>query len=256
MREVRIPRGVLDFINSLPREYRDKKVSEIIEENISQTFVDESETCTTKPGKKKKNRAPPRPPNAFILYRRSKQQLVLDEHGEISNNEVSKMIGKMWHNEPIEERVRWHQLADQKKIEHIARYPDYKYQPRRPSDRIRRKKRMFIEAVTHEPDKQKTERMESEQKDLIEVDQPISEPVIESVTEPVIEQTADHGHSFCDDVNNIASLGAERMINDYLFQFLFANGYSPSVFQAPVDLCEDYETNGADCINYDCLQTL
>ncbi|RIB26387.1 putative HMG box protein, partial [Gigaspora rosea] len=72
----------------------------------------------------------PSPPNAFILYYKSKQQLVLDEHREISNNEVSKMIGKMWHSEPIEERVRWYQLAEKKKLEHIARYLDYKYQPR------------------------------------------------------------------------------------------------------------------------------
>jgi len=244
MPEVRIPRGVFDFINSLPREYRDKKVSEIIEENISQTFVDESETYTTKPGKKKKNRAPPRPPNAFILYRRSKQQLVLDEHGEISNNEVSKMIGKMWHGEPIEERVRWHQLAEEKKLEHVARYPDYKYQPRRPSDRIRRKKR-FIETVAPKSDKQETEHIASEQKDHLDVDQPTGEPVIESVVEPVIEseQITDTGYSFCDDMNNIASMGTGQMIDDYILQFLFANGYSPPVFQASVDVYDGYETH-------------
>ncbi|PKK77644.1 hypothetical protein RhiirC2_808382 [Rhizophagus irregularis] len=38
---------------------------------------------------------PPRPPNAFILYRRAKKPGILTRHQGITNNEVSKEIGRM-----------------------------------------------------------------------------------------------------------------------------------------------------------------
>ncbi|CAG8581744.1 20864_t:CDS:2 [Gigaspora rosea] len=94
-------------------------------------------------------------------------------------------------------------------------------------------KQAAIEIKTPEPEKQETEHVVSKQKDLIEVDQPIiCEPVIELVVKQVIEfeQITDPGYSFCGDMNSIASLGTEQMINDYMLQFLFANWYSPPVF--------------------------
>src|SRR5205814_1283634 len=46
-------------------------------------------------GKIPKVKKPPRPPNAFILYRRAKQPTIVAQHQGITNNEVSKEIGKM-----------------------------------------------------------------------------------------------------------------------------------------------------------------
>ncbi|RIB08649.1 mating type protein MAT-2, partial [Gigaspora rosea] len=70
---------------------------------------------------------PPRPPNAFILYRRSKQQAIVAANEGISNNEVSKQVGEMWHKEPLEEKMKFQRQADAAKLEHMRKYPEYKY---------------------------------------------------------------------------------------------------------------------------------
>jgi hypothetical protein len=91
-----------------------------------------------KPIKQKK---PPRPPNAFIIYRRFKQPDIVAKHEGITNNEVSKQVGEMWHREPLEEKSRFQRMADDAKLEHMKKYPEYKYRPRRPHEKRRRTKR-------------------------------------------------------------------------------------------------------------------
>lgn len=91
--------------------------------------------------KAQKPKKPPRPPNAFILYRRSKQPDIVAQNEGISNNEVSKQVGEMWHKEPTEEKMKFQRLADAAKMEHMKKYPEYKYRPRRPHEKRRRTKR-------------------------------------------------------------------------------------------------------------------
>ncbi|CAG8742641.1 uncharacterized protein OCT59_003000 [Rhizophagus irregularis] len=79
-----------------------------------------------------------RPPNAFILYRRAKQPGILTRHQGITNNEVSKEIGRMWHEEPAEIRMKFQKMADAAKQEHMKKYPEYRYRPRRPQESKRR----------------------------------------------------------------------------------------------------------------------
>ncbi|CAG8851297.1 1825_t:CDS:2, partial [Gigaspora margarita] len=59
-------------------------------------------------------------PNAFIFYRQAKQSGIVAANKNISNNEVSKEIGSMWHKEPLD---------------NICKYPKYKYHPRRLDER-------------------------------------------------------------------------------------------------------------------------
>jgi hypothetical protein len=47
----------------------------------------------------------------------------------------------MWHREPIEEKSRFQRMADDAKMEHMKKYPEYKYRPRRPHEKRRRTKR-------------------------------------------------------------------------------------------------------------------
>jgi hypothetical protein len=56
----------------------------------------------------------------------------------ITNNEVSKEIGRMWHEEPIEVRMKFQKMAEAAKQEHMKKYPEYRYRPRRPQERKRR----------------------------------------------------------------------------------------------------------------------
>ncbi|CAG8735330.1 13524_t:CDS:1, partial [Racocetra fulgida] len=60
----------------------------------------------------------PRPPNAFILYRRSKQPEVTREHGNISNARISKILAKLWKEEDETVKHYWQKMADKKKMEH------------------------------------------------------------------------------------------------------------------------------------------
>jgi len=91
-----------------------------------------------------KPKKPPRPPNAFILYRRSKQPEIVAANEGISNNEVSKQVGEMWHKEPADEKSKFQRMADTAKMEHMKKYPEYKYRPRRPHEKRRRTKRPSI----------------------------------------------------------------------------------------------------------------
>jgi len=72
---------------------------------------------------------PPRPPNAFILYRRAKQPAILATHRNFTNAEISRYISNCWRNETDEERLAWERYADQKKLEHMQAYPNYVYRP-------------------------------------------------------------------------------------------------------------------------------
>ncbi|RIB00301.1 mating-type m-specific polypeptide mc, partial [Gigaspora rosea] len=69
------------------------------------------------------------------LYRKSKQPVIVADDKNISNNKVSKKVGDMWHKEPLEVKLRFQLLADIAKLEHMQKYPEYKYQPRRPHEK-------------------------------------------------------------------------------------------------------------------------
>ena len=44
----------------------------------------------------------------------------------------------MWHNEPQEIKDYWHSLAREEKAEHQRKYPNYKFSPRKSSEKKRR----------------------------------------------------------------------------------------------------------------------
>ncbi|KAL9586841.1 MAG: hypothetical protein Q9212_000659 [Teloschistes hypoglaucus] len=73
----------------------------------------------------------PRPRNAFILYRQHHQAGVVAQFPNLPNPEISKRIGDQWRASPPEEKAHWKGLAEQEKVLHQSKYPDYKYQPRR-----------------------------------------------------------------------------------------------------------------------------
>src|SRR5436309_3055836 len=90
----------------------------------SQETLTATTTVTSKiKSKKRKPRAKepkrtPRPPNAFILYRKAKQLEVVAQDKNLTNAQVSKVISKMWWNEKEEERFQWEKRADMMKLKH------------------------------------------------------------------------------------------------------------------------------------------
>ncbi|CAB4483156.1 uncharacterized protein OCT59_003763 [Rhizophagus irregularis] len=100
-------------------------------------------SLVNKPTKQRKSRSrkpkrTPRPPNAFILYRKAKQPDVVAQNKNLTNAEVSKVISKMWWKETEEERFQWEKRADRMKLKHMQDYPDYVYQPKKPGTKKRK----------------------------------------------------------------------------------------------------------------------
>ncbi|KAG8671786.1 hypothetical protein FPOAC2_05146 [Fusarium poae] len=80
----------------------------------------------------------PRPPNAYILYRKERHQIVKGKRPGITNNEISQVLGRCWNAETPDVRRYYKKKADEIKEEHKRLYPDYQYRPRKSSERRRR----------------------------------------------------------------------------------------------------------------------
>lgn len=89
---------------------------------------------------------PPRPANAWILYRSDKMKDIapsLPGQPRPPQADISKLIAAMWKNETSEIRQHYEALSDMKKAEHLALYPGYRFQPMKKADRekVRAEKR-------------------------------------------------------------------------------------------------------------------
>ncbi|KAG2006362.1 specific transcriptional repressor [Coprinopsis cinerea AmutBmut pab1-1] len=98
--------------------------------------------------KKKKNEIP-RPSNAFMIYRRERQQRFEQEALEMQGDgsdpkstfgHVSRCAGAAWRNESEEVRSLYFAKAEQEKKEHKKLYPDYKFNREKRGKRSAKKK--------------------------------------------------------------------------------------------------------------------
>lgn len=80
-----------------------------------------------KVGKKK---AIPRPPNSFMLWGASNRNIVKQRHPYSTNADISRVLGKEWNKMPANKKQQWQILAEEAKLSHSTKYPDYKYQPK------------------------------------------------------------------------------------------------------------------------------
>ncbi|KAL1866072.1 hypothetical protein VTK73DRAFT_4923 [Phialemonium thermophilum] len=92
----------------------------------------------------------PRPPNAYILYRKDNHHKVKAENPGIHNNEISVILGSRWNNETQEVRDQYAAKAERVKQEFMKENPNYKYNPRRPEEKKRRAKRVKVEGTIAE----------------------------------------------------------------------------------------------------------
>lgn len=108
----------------LPTSLRECRIPSYVVTSRSKCFTEAPESSP-----KEKN--PPRPPNAFILYRKAKQAEIIAHNPGISNNDVSKIVGPMWKEETDEIVEGFRRAAEAIKMEHRRKYPDYRYRPRK-----------------------------------------------------------------------------------------------------------------------------
>ncbi|KAF3177277.1 hypothetical protein EYR41_008037 [Orbilia oligospora] len=114
------------FANGMPpRSIQPKGVSES-QMSSSHSSTPPAHICLCQPTPKI-----PRPRNAFILFRQHHHSAVMAQNPGKPNPAISKIIGDMWKNATEDTRKEWQNHADEEKRQHMARYPDYRYQPRR-----------------------------------------------------------------------------------------------------------------------------
>ncbi|KAG0702978.1 hypothetical protein DFH29DRAFT_998930 [Suillus ampliporus] len=85
---------------------------------------------------------PPRPPNAWILYRSDKLRSLPPElpgGQRRAQADVSKLISEMWRSESEAVKLEYERLADAKKAEHQRLYPTYRFQPMKKEEKERLK---------------------------------------------------------------------------------------------------------------------
>ncbi|OMJ07695.1 Silenced mating-type M-specific polypeptide Mc [Smittium culicis] len=102
-----------------------KSISTINQYNIKTSIN------SNKPRDASKEKRTPRPPNAFIIYRKETQSNVIKKNPGVSNKEISCIIGRMWREEPQSVKDEYKEKANQEKKNHKKMFPDYKYQPRK-----------------------------------------------------------------------------------------------------------------------------
>lgn len=99
-------------------------------------------------GKKTKDKKIPRPPNAYILYRKDHHTVVKEANPGITNNEISQVLGAAWQKESRDVRDKYKQMSLDIKAALLEAHPNYKYEPRRPSEKKKRMRR----AAQNQPD--------------------------------------------------------------------------------------------------------
>ncbi|CAG8452600.1 6826_t:CDS:2 [Dentiscutata heterogama] len=103
--------------------------------------------------KRSLSRSPPRPPNAFILYRKHIGSLLKEETDfkfhKFHTSNVSKIAAQKWNSESEEIKLKFERLANAAKIEHQRKYPGYKYKPKKKKSRRRNSCRLTDESITN-----------------------------------------------------------------------------------------------------------
>ncbi|KAK9366486.1 hypothetical protein V1509DRAFT_629608 [Lipomyces kononenkoae] len=124
----------------IPSVVGDRDTAEILPPLALKKTSMKSSSAQPSAQSKRKVAKVPRPRNAFIIYRGAKHDEVM-RRGDISNTSASRIIAKMWKDEPLHVREYYRRLALEESLNHKLQHPEYKYSPRRPGEKQRRSRR-------------------------------------------------------------------------------------------------------------------
>ncbi|KAI0067174.1 hypothetical protein BV25DRAFT_1065993 [Artomyces pyxidatus] len=120
-------------------------------------------TSTSMAGPVRSNKStdvkPPRPPNAWILYRSDKlRELPPPRPGEPrrAQSDVSKAISILWRNESEAVRAEYERRAELAKAQHAVMYPNYRFAPVKKADRDRLREEKRLEKERERAEVKKT----------------------------------------------------------------------------------------------------
>ncbi|KAI6032779.1 hypothetical protein F5J12DRAFT_887668 [Pisolithus orientalis] len=133
---------------------------------------------------------PPRPPNAWILYRSDKLRQLPPAKGR-PQADVSKMISKMWAEETDTVRLLYERMADARKAEHQRKYPEYRFQPVKKEERAKMREQQKVERERARAEKKSKRRATSARPAAQPppVSTPVPAPSAPAATSPVVYAT-------------------------------------------------------------------
>lgn len=88
----------------------------------------------------KQGAQPPRPQNAWILYRAWALSGLLEKQPELKGkpqSQISKLLGQQWANETPDVRKHFEHQANLQKERHAQEYPDYVFKPQKKEEKLR-----------------------------------------------------------------------------------------------------------------------
>ncbi|KAG2237937.1 hypothetical protein INT48_002498 [Thamnidium elegans] len=79
----------------------------------------------------------PRPMNCFMTYRVEKQQHIVEQCPGANHRDISKIVAKWWRELPAAEKEPYRIKAAKAKAEHLEKYPEYKFCPKKKASKPR-----------------------------------------------------------------------------------------------------------------------
>ena len=68
-----------------------------------------------------------RPMNAFMLWSKTWRKKIAQDHPDIINANISKLLGKIWKEQPAEIRQKYVDESQRLREEHKSRHPEFRY---------------------------------------------------------------------------------------------------------------------------------
>ena len=81
----------------------------------------ESKACPMRTNQKKVKI--PRPANAFMIFGRDRRKILAEQYSNLSNKEVSKILGEEWRMMDKDSKDRYLKMADEAQRVHKLKHP-------------------------------------------------------------------------------------------------------------------------------------
>ncbi|CAG8531825.1 8372_t:CDS:1 [Cetraspora pellucida] len=160
--------------------------------------------------------SPPRPQNAFVLFRRDFYAKLRIEGIKMKNGDISRLASEEWHKQP-KEVLRYFEILEQlAKDKHNEMYPDYKYSPQKNNGKKSKSKIA----------RQKIMNFEQSPESYNEMSDVTSEELEKNLETPIIENINVSDPTFSESTNLDFLLYSEyEIINNFEQEYEMINNF-------------------------------